>query len=260
GWRDAARRLAARGVAERVPAVATAVAAAIPAPPPTPAQAAAVAALAEARGFLPVLLEGVTGSGKTEVYLAAVEQALARGRQALVLVPEIGLTPQTLRRFAERLPVEVRVLHSALAEGERARIWAAMADGSARVLLGTRSAVFAPLPECGLIVVDEEHDASYKQQDGLRYHARDLALVRGKALGVPVLLGSATPSLETLAHARSGRYRHLLLKQRATGARAPAVRVIDLRRQRLEHGLAPAVLAAIGDRLGRGEQVLVFRN
>src|SRR5690606_3751383 len=197
---------------------------------------------------------------KTEVYLAAVEQALARGRQALVLVPEIGLTPQTLRRFAERLPVEVRVLHSALAEGERARIWAAMADGSARVLLGTRSAVFAPLPECGLIVVDEEHDASYKQQDGLRYHARDLALVRGKALDVPVLLGSATPSLETLAHARGGRYRHLVLRQRATGARAPAVRVIDLRRQRLEHGLAPAVLAAIGDRLGRGEQVLVFRN
>ena len=260
GWRDSARRLAARGLAERVPVERGAAGAPAPAPAPTPAQASAVAALAAAEGFHPVLLEGVTGSGKTEVYLAAVEQALARGRQALVLVPEIGLTPQTLRRFAQRLPVEVRVLHSALAEGERARIWAAMASGAGRVLLGTRSAVLAPLPECGLIVVDEEHDASYKQQDGLRYHARDLALVRGKALAVPVLLGSATPSLETLAHARSGRYQHLLLKQRATGARAPAVRVIDLRRQRLEHGLAPAVLAAIGERLARDEQVLVFRN
>ena len=259
GWRAAMRRLAARGFVERVHERA-ATAPVVPPPLPTPGQAEAMAVVSEARGFAPVLLEGVTGSGKTEVYLAAVEQALAAGRQALVLVPEIGLTPQTLRRFRARLPVEVLVVHSAVADGERARVWTAMARGDGRVLLGTRSAVFAPLPEGGLIVVDEEHDASYKQQDGLRYHARDLALVRGQALAVPVLLGSATPSLESLAQARSGRYRHLRLRQRATGAPAPSVRVVDLRRQRLEHGLSPALLAAVGERLAREEQVLVFRN
>src|SRR5690606_25230708 len=139
------------------------------------------------------------------------EQALQRGRQALVLVPEIGLTPQMLRRFRERLPTEVHCLHSAVADGERARVWASMARGEGRVLLGTRSAVFAPLPEAGLIVVDEEHDGSYKQHEGVRYHARDVALVRAKFLEVPVLLGSATPSLESLAHARSARYGYLRL-------------------------------------------------
>ena len=259
-WRDAVQRLAARGMVERIRMPPAVPGAGGERPAPTPAQREAAAAVAAASGFAPMLLEGVTGSGKTEVYLQAVEQALARGRQALVLVPEIGLTPQTLRRFAQRLPVEVHCLHSAVADGERARVWTAMARGDGRVLLGTRSAVFAPLPEGGLIVVDEEHDASYKQQDGLRYHARDVALVRGKQLGVPVLLGSATPSLETLAHAQSGRYLHLRLRERATGARAPAVRVVDLRRQRLEHGLSPVLLGAIGERLARDEQVLVFRN
>src|SRR5690606_11752693 len=143
------------------------------------------------------------------VYLQAIADCLAAGRQALVLVPEIGLTPQALSRFRARLGVPVLAFHSGLGDGERARAWADMASGRARVLVGTRSAVFCPLPEAGLLVVDEEHDGSYKQQDGVRYHARDLALVRGSKLGVPVLLGSATPSLESLHNALSGRYQHL---------------------------------------------------
>ncbi|TWH05568.1 replication restart DNA helicase PriA [Pseudoxanthomonas taiwanensis J19] len=199
GWREAARGLLKRGLVERVAVPASAMAPAPqPGPEPNPEQAEAISTLRAARGFSPVLLEGVTGSGKTEVYLHAIAECLARGRQALVLVPEIGLTPQTLARFRARLGVPVHALHSGLADGERARVWAAAWRGEARVIVGTRSAVFTPLPEAGLIVVDEEHDGSYKQQDGIRYHARDFALVRGKALDVPVLLGSATPSLETL--------------------------------------------------------------
>src|SRR5690606_33179629 len=155
-----------------------------PGPQPNAEQLEAVSVLAAAAGFSPVLLEGVTGSGKTEVYLHAIADCLARGRQALVLVPEIGLTPQTLARFRARLGVPVHALHSGLADGERARVWAAAWRGQARVIVGTRSAVFIPLPQAGLIVVDEEHDGSYKQQDGIRYHARDFALVRAKALDV----------------------------------------------------------------------------
>ncbi|AKC86955.1 primosomal protein N' [Pseudoxanthomonas suwonensis] len=261
GWREAARALARRGYAERiaVPAVARAPAPA-PGPEPNPEQREAIDAIARAGGFAPLLLEGVTGSGKTEVYLHAIADCLARGRQALVLVPEIGLTPQTLARFRARLGVPVHALHSGLADGERARVWAAAWRGEARVIVGTRSAVFIPLPEAGLIVVDEEHDASYKQQDGIRYHARDFALVRGKALGVPVLLGSATPSLETLHNAQAGRYAHLRLRRRAGEARPPAVRVLDVRKRPLQAGLAPETLEAIGAALRDGGQVLVFKN
>ncbi len=223
-------------------------------------EAALAAALAKKDGFHPILLQGVTGSGKTEVYLEAIADCLARGKQALVLVPEIGLTPQTLRRFRAQLCVPVHALHSGLADGERARVWTAMARGEARVLVGTRSAIFTPLPEAGLIVVDEEHDASYKQQDGVRYHARDLALVRGKALGVPVVLGSATPSLESLHHAIGGRYTHLTLRQRAGDARPPSVRVIDVRKRVLDGGLSQDMLDAIAATLARGEQALVFKN
>lgn len=202
----------------------------------------------------------MTGSGKTEVYLHAIADCLARGRQALVLVPEIGLTPQLLSRFRARLGVPVHATHSGLNDGERARTWAAALRGEARVVVGTRSAVFTPLPEAGLVVVDEEHDGSYKQQDGIRYHARDFALVRGKALGVPVLLGSATPSLESLHNARAGRYAHLRLSRRAGDAKPPRVRVLDVRKRPLDAGLSMDLLDAAGKALDAGGQVLVFKN
>ena len=224
-------------------------------------QAAAVRAIVAKAGHFSVsVLDGITGSGKTEVYLAAIEHCLARGQQALVLVPEIGLTPQAIQRYGERLPVPIHLLHSGLNDNERAHTHALMAKAQARVLIGTRSAVFAPLPNAGLIVVDEEHDASYKQQDGFRYHARDLALIRARSLGVPVVLGSATPSLETLQHARSGRHAWLKLRERAGDARPPRVHVLDLRGQRLQDGLSRALLDAIGACLARDEQALVFRN
>ena len=259
GWRAAARTASARGWIART--------AETPArrepqagPPLNDEQRAAADALTAARGFAPFLLDGVTGSGKTEVYLAAIADCLARGRQALVLLPEIALTPQALRRFRERLGVEIAALHSGLGETERARAWLAAASGEAKVIVGTRSAVFVPLPRAGLLVVDEEHDASYKQQDGFRYHARDLAVLRAHALDVPIVLGSATPSLETLANVAAGRYRALRLAHRAGLAQPPALLVVDLRRQPLRHGLAPATLDAIAATVGRGEQVLVFKN
>ncbi|MHB1056999.1 MAG: primosomal protein N', partial [Rhodanobacter sp.] len=224
-------------------------------------QQLAVAAVGASLGqYQPFLLDGVTGSGKTEVYLALIEQVLAQGRQALLLVPEIGLAPQTVRRQRERLGVVVEVLHSNLSEGDRARAWLRARAGSARVVLGTRSAVFTPLPQAGLIIVDEEHDSAYKQQEGFRYHARDLALVRARALGVPVLLGSGTPSLESLANADANRYRSLHLRARPGAIRPPQVQIIDMRAQRLEHGMSPALLAAVAETLARGEQALVFRN
>ncbi|AEL05456.1 primosomal protein N [Xanthomonas campestris pv. raphani 756C] len=260
-WREAARNLAKRGYAERVAVAADT----LPARPGTgpqlnDEQQAATDAIRAGSGFATYLLDGVTGSGKTEVYLQAIADCLAAGKQALVLVPEIGLTPQTLGRFRARLGVPVHALHSGLSDGERARVWAAAWRGEAKLIVGTRSAVFTPLPNAGLIVIDEEHDGSYKQQDGIRYHARDFALVRGKALDVPVILGSATPSLESLHNAYSGRYRHLRLSRRAGDARPPRVRVLDVRKRPLKDGLSPEVLAGIGATLARGEQVLVFKN
>jgi len=262
GWRAAARRLVEAGLIEKFELEETS----LPArPAPGPAlseeQAAAVAAIGEGfGGFQPYLLDGVTGSGKTEVYLALIERALADGKQTLLLVPEIGLAPQTVRRLRERLGVAVEVLHSNLAEGERARAWLRARDGTARVVLGTRSAVFTPLPNAGLIIVDEEHDASYKQQEGFRYHARDLALVRARALGVPVVLGSATPSLESLGNVEAGRYRRLVLRVRPGASQPTRVQIVDMRAQRLDHGLSPTLVHAVAETVGRGEQALVFRN
>ncbi|MGN7727321.1 primosomal protein N' [Luteimonas sp. 22616] len=265
-WRGAARSLGKRELVERIAIAASQLA---PTPQPGPEanaeQAEAIATIRDAQagedaGFAALLLDGVTGSGKTEVYLQAIADCLARGKQALVLVPEIGLTPQLLSRFRARLGVPVHATHSGLNDGERARTWAAALRGEARVVVGTRSAVFTPLPEAGLIVVDEEHDGSYKQQDGIRYHARDFALVRGKALGVPVLLGSATPSLESLHNARSGRYAHLRLTRRAGEAKPPRVRVLDVRKRPLEAGLSAELLDAAGKALDAGGQVLVFKN
>jgi primosomal protein N' (replication factor Y) len=261
-WRDAARRLASAGLIERLELELVSLPR-HPAPAPTLSdeQALAVQTIGAALGrFQPFLLDGVTGSGKTEVYLALIEQALAQGKQTLLLVPEIGLAPQTVRRLRERLGVAIEVLHSNLAEGDRARAWLRARNGSARVVLGTRSAVFTPLPQAGLIIVDEEHDSSYKQQEGFRYHARDLAVVRARKLGVPVVLGSGTPSLESLANVEAGRYISLHLRGRPGASQPTRVQIIDMRAQRLDHGMSPALLGAIASCVERGEQALVFRN
>lgn len=262
-WRDSATALRQRGLVETIAIAASPdlSAGAVTPPALNTAQEAAVERVGAALDrFRCWLLEGVTGSGKTEVYLGLIDRVLAQGRQALMLVPEIGLTPQTLRRFRDRFGHRVHALHSGLAEAERSRAWLAAARGDAAVILGTRSAIFAPMPKLGLIAVDEEHDASYKQQDSFRYNARDLALVRARALGIPVVLGSATPSLESLANVAAGRYEWIELPQRAGGARPPQLRIVDARRTRLSHGLGPELLSAISDALARGEQALVFRN
>ena len=225
------------------------------------AQSAAVSAIGGALGgFAAFLLEGVTGSGKTEVYLQAAAAALARGDQVLVLVPEIALTPQLIARFRARLDVPVLALHSGLADGARLAAWRAARDGSARVVLGTRSAVFTPLSKLGLIVVDEEHDPSFKQQDGFRYHARDLALVRAQRRRCPIVLGSATPALESLANVAEARYRLLALPERAGGALHPRLEVVDLRQRVLTEGLSEPLLARIGAALESGGQALLFLN
>lgn len=232
------------------------------APELTVEQAAAIDAVQDAEpGFRAWLLQGVTGSGKTEVYLRLAQRVLAAGGQVLMLVPEIALTPQLERRVAQRFPAaNVVSLHSALAAGARSRGFVQALTGRADIVLGTRLAVFAPLPRLGLILVDEEHDASYKQQEGVRYSARDVAVWRARQRGVPVVLGSATPSLESWFHARNGRYAPLSLSQRAVAAAMPAVRCVDTRRMRLDEGLSPALQAAIAARLERGEQSLVFLN
>ena len=226
-----------------------------------PEQADALAALLQAReGFSCHLLEGVTGSGKTEVYLQLIADCLERGRQALVLIPEIGLTPQTLERFRQRFAANIVILHSGLGEAERYRAWEAARDGSADIVIGTRSAIFTPLRTPGLLIVDEEHDGSYKQQDGFRYSARDVAVKRGQLEGCPVLLGSATPSLESLHNATAGRYQLHRLRQRAGSSSLPSIRAIDVRRQELQAGLSTALLSAVEDTLQARQQVLLFLN
>ncbi len=221
------------------------------------AQSAVVAAGA---GFRVWLAHGVTGSGKTEVYLRVMEHLLARGRQVLYLVPEINLTPQ-LENFVRARANAARLvsLHSGLADGARARNWALAQRGEADVVLGTRLAVFTPLPRLGLIVVDEEHDASFKQQEGLRYSARDVAVMRAKQQDVPIVLGSATPALESYAQAQSGRYGLLRLPTRASG-KTPPIRLVDTSLAPLTEGIHEAALAAVTERIGRGEQTLVFIN
>ena len=211
-------------------------------------------------GFQPFLLDGVTGSGKTEVYIRLIRATIAAGGQTLLLVPEIGLTPQTLERLASRLPGPLAVIHSALGEGERERAWRGAASGLATLVLGTRSACFVPLPRLALILVDEEHDASLKQQEGFRYSARDLAVRRAQQAGCPVVLGSATPSLETLQNARTGRYRWLHLPERAGGAQPPTISLLDIRGQPLSAGLSPLLRAHVDAELGNGNQVLLFLN
>ncbi len=210
--------------------------------------------------FQVFLLEGITGSGKTEVYLHLIETVLAQGRQALVLTPEIGLTPQLLARFRERVPGLLAVLHSGLNDRERLNAWLLARSGTAKVVVGTRSAVFAPLQALGIIIVDEEHDPSFKQQDGFRYHARDLAVIRGQQLGIPVVLGSATPALESVQNTLSGRYRLLQLPERVGGGVEPSILILDVRRQRLTEGLSQPLLEQMRLHLARDEQVLLFLN
>ncbi|MBU8894346.1 primosomal protein N' [Corallococcus sp. H22C18031201] len=237
----------------------------------TPEQDVAVRELqgaVDAAGFQPYLLHGVTGSGKTEVYLRAVEHALSRGRGSLVLVPEIALTPQLVGRFRSRFGGDVAVLHSGLKDRERLFHWQALRKGTVKIAVGVRSAVFAPVENLGLIVVDEEHDPSFKQDEKLRYQARDLAVVRGKQAGAVVVLGSATPALETLHNARSGRYKLLELKRRVDDRPMPTIEMVDLRVERPRDGvvteeapiLSPPLLQAMEETVAKGQQVILFLN
>lgn len=219
----------------------------------------------EQKNFSVTLLHGVTGSGKTEVYIRLAQEALENGLGALILVPEIGLTPQLLGRFQERFGGLVACLHSAYSEKKRISEWRRIKNGDAPIVVGTRSAVFAPVPNLGMIAVDEEHDGSYKQEESPRYHARDTGIVRARNLGVPVVLGSATPSIESYTSARSGRYRLRSLSHRPTGGALPHVRLVDLRKEAGSDPKTPELLTrdlanAIGERLGRGEQTLLFLN
>ena len=261
-WRSAIRALARKGWVEAIAAAPHATPDGAKLAVPNESQARAVEAIAAARGsFRSFLLDGVTGSGKTEVYLLAIDRFVREGDgQALVLVPEIGLTPQLVTRFREALTVPISIMHSGMSTGERLRSWEAARTGTSRVVIGTRSAVFAPLARPTLIVVDEEHDPSYKQQEGFRYSARDLALMRGSMEGVPVVLGSATPSLESIHLALAGRCRRLRLAERAGGARMPRIMLHDVRGQPLAAGLSVRLFGAIEERLERREQTLLFVN
>lgn len=265
GWRRVRKGLVDKGLVTIVESVDNAFAgadagAAVAGPPLNPDQAAALETIRAPTGFRVSLIDGVTGSGKTEIYLHLIRDTIEAGRQVLILVPEIGLTPQLLARIRERLGVEPALLHSALTDSARLAAWRAARNGSAPLVLGTRSAVFAPLSAAGLIVVDEEHDSSLKQQEGLRYSARDLAIARAKALEIPVVLGSATPSLETLKRCRDGAYGHLRLPSRAGSAAPPLIRLVDLSSRPSAGGLSDTVVKAIRGKLAEGGQVLVFLN
>jgi primosomal protein N' (replication factor Y) (superfamily II helicase) len=268
-WREAARALIARGWLSMVTLPAATGAAPTPAPlavspgpEPNEEQRLAIDRICESLGaFAGFVLHGITGSGKTEVYLRVVERALRLGRSALVLVPEIGLTPQLVDRFRRRFAAPMAVLHSALTDHERLLAWREAFSGRARVVLGTRSAVFAPVPDLGVIIVDEEHDTSFKQHEGgFRYSARDLAVVRAQRGGVPVVLGSATPALETLQNVATGRYLRLVLTRRAAEAAPPRLALIDLRSSAVRAGISTPAVQAIERHLASGGQVLVFLN
>ncbi len=264
-WRRAARALAEKGWVSRFevtarPVVPDAAGPATPGPKLNRRQQQAVRAVSAAGGFAAFLLEGITGSGKTEVYLSIMREVLERDEQVLVLVPEIGLTPQLTARLEERLGIAPAVLHSGLTDLERLDAWRAARAGHARLVVGTRSAVFTPLPKLGLVVVDEEHDASFKQQEGLRYSARDLAVWRARAAAVPVVLGSATPTLESLKHCRDGNYMLLELPERAGGARPPDFQLVDLARVPATAGLSEPLAAAIDGQLASGNQSLIYLN
>lgn len=223
-------------------------------------QAAAINTIVSTDGFKVFLLDGITGSGKTEVYLQVIAQQLQQGKQALVLVPEIALTPQILARFEERFSVPIAVLHSGLNNKQRATAWSEASQGNAAIIIGTRSAVFTPMARPGVIILDEEHDPSFKQQSGFRYSARDVATMRGRLENIPVILGSATPSLESLRNASAERYQRLCLPARAGSARSPSIQLLDMRGLPLEHGLSVPLLTLIQQHLDQQGQVLLFLN
>ena len=265
---QSARSLARRGLAKLTPRM-SAIRLAADRPPHAlnSSQSAAYAEIAQAIGtgkYASFLLQGVTGSGKTEVYLRAIETALAAGRSALLMVPEIALTPQVAGQFALRFGEQVAILHSAFSESERAEYWRRIRRGEARVVIGTRSSVFAPLPNLGLIIVDEEHDGSYKQEETPRYNGRDVAVVRAQQIGATVVLGSATPSLETRQNADRGKYRRLLLPDRIEFRPMPAVEIVDLRQEFLETKknalFSRRLVEAVRDKLAIGEQSMLMLN
>ncbi len=266
-WRSTVRELVQRGLVEtthQAAVPATFSANAVPETPATPAlnspQQQALDRIVQSLGqFQTLLLHGVTGSGKTEVYLRAIAEVLARGEQALVLAPEIALTPQLLTRFTARFSEPIAVLHSGLNDSERLQAWRAARDGHARIVIGTRSAIFTAMHKPGLIIIDEEHDASYKQQEGFRYSARDLGIARAQRHGIPVLLGSATPSLETLQRAQQSSTL-LSLPERAGEAQPPTLKLIDLRKHGATQGLSTPVMMRIREHLDAGNQVLLYLN
>ncbi|MBW3697328.1 primosomal protein N' [Vibrio sp. T187] len=223
-------------------------------------QAIAIATVNSQNDFACFLLEGVTGSGKTEVYLNMIKPVLEQGKQALVLVPEIGLTPQTINRFKKRFNVPVEVIHSGLNDTERLNAWLSARDKIAGIVIGTRSALFTPFADLGIIIVDEEHDSSYKQQDSLRYHARDVAIMRAHKAKIPVVLGSATPAFETIHNAQVGKYAHLTLTQRAGAAVPTTNKVLDVKGLYLESGLSAPLIAEMQRHLQAGNQVMLFLN
>ena len=228
--------------------------------PLNPEQQSALQQIIQKKGFNSFLLDGITGSGKTEVYLQAIHEVLKKGLQALILVPEIGLTPQTLQRFKSRFRVPVVALHSSLTDKQRFDAWMQAAHGEAPIVIGTRSAIFTPLKSPGIIIIDEEHDSSFKQQEGFRYSARDLAVVRAHAEQVPIILGSATPSLESLHNCAQQRYQHLTIRSRAGNASAPEFQLLDIKRLTLNNGLSSELVTEIQQHLQQGTQVLVFIN
>ncbi|HED13733.1 MAG TPA: primosomal protein N' [Gammaproteobacteria bacterium] len=263
-WKIPARALAQRGLVERISALPEPVPAAPIRPPLTmlnPAQQQVVTSIRTAgSGYRAHVLDGVTGSGKTEVYLALTRDQLQQGRQVLLLVPEISLTPQLVERFQQQFDQRVQVTHSALSQAQRLQVWRLAQSGQAQVILGTRSAVFSPMPKLGLIVVDEEHDPSFKQQEGCLYHGRDVAVMRARILDIPVLLGSATPSLQSLANVRARRYQLHKLTKRAGMASLPGVQLLDISGLPTRDGITRPLLEAIARCLDRGEQCLLFLN
>ena len=264
-WRRAAKGLLEKGLVTRFEATADEAEApaaieALPGPVLNEDQQRAVSAIAGSKGFGAFLLDGVTGSGKTEVYLRLMRDVIEAGKQVLVLVPEIGLTPQLVKRLSSRLGVAPLVLHSGLTDLQRLANWRQSRAGSAPLVVGTRSAVFTPMPNIGLVIVDEEHDHSLKQQEGLRYSARDLAIARAKHNDVPIILGSATPTLEMLHHCRAGNFTRLELPVRAGDAKPPNYRLVDLVRHGSDEGLSSVLIDAIESHLARDGQALIFLN